>query len=362
DLSPGFASFYPGERVVEASCLFCHANRVEPVEQSRNCYETPVFRGHAIGCERCHGPGDLHVRQHNGEEFPAETKTIVNPKQMDPALREAVCEQCHLQGDFRIERRGRQTFDYRPGLPLHAFWAVFVRAPELGPSRKAVGHVEQMHASRCFRGSNGRLGCVSCHDPHQLPDAGQRVPYYRSRCLSCHDNAQACSLPVEARQEKEDDCAACHMPRFPSGNIAHTAVTDHRILRRPDDSGSGVSPRLPRPGEVPLVNFFQDRQPPGDPDADRDLGVALAYLDRRPGPSGGQRAALALPLLEKAAARRPGDAVASEARGWTLAVLGRTEEALAGYQAVLRDSPHRELTLVLAAQAAERLERLDEAL
>src|SRR5262245_20091524 len=28
DLSPGFASIYPGERVVEPSCLFCHANRV----------------------------------------------------------------------------------------------------------------------------------------------------------------------------------------------------------------------------------------------------------------------------------------------------------------------------------------------
>jgi predicted CXXCH cytochrome family protein len=362
DLSPGFASFYPGERVIEPSCLFCHANRVEPVEQSRNHYRTPVFRGHAIGCERCHGPGELHVRQRNGEEFPAETTTIVNPGQMEPALREAVCEQCHLQGDFRIERRGRQTFDYRPGLPLQAFWAVFVRAPELGPSQKAVGHVEQMHASRCFRGSNGRLGCISCHDPHQLPDPGQRVAYYRGRCLSCHEDTRRCSLPAAARQEKGDDCAACHMPRYPSTNIAHTAVTDHRILRRADSPDGGARPRLPRPGELPLVNFFLERLSRDDPDADRDLGVALAYLDKAPGPFRDQMAALALPLLEKASARRPNDAVAGEARGWTLFVLGRAEEAAAAYQAVLQQVPRRELTLVLAAQAAERLERLDEAL
>src|SRR5262249_24962045 len=63
-----------------------------------------------------------------------------------------------------------------------------------------------------------------------------------------------------------------------------------------------------------------------------------------------------------ASARRPNDAVAGEARGWTLFVLGRAEEAAAAYRAVLQTEPRRELTLVLAAQAAERLERLDDAL
>jgi tetratricopeptide (TPR) repeat protein len=152
------------------------------------------------------------------------------------------------------------------------------------------------------------------------------------------------------------------MPRFASANIAHTAVTDHRIPRRPETADGGARPRLPRPGEVPLVNFFQDRLRPDDPDAARDLGVALAYLDKTPGPFRDQLAALALPLLEQAAARHPDDAAAGEARGWALGGLGRAEEALAAYQAALRAAPRRELTLVLAAQAAERLGRLDDAL
>ena len=80
--------------------------------------------------------------------------TIVNPRRLEPALREAVCQQCHLQGRLRIQRRGREPFDFRPGLPLHLFWSVFVQPPEATRDRKAVTHVEQMMASR----TSGRTG------------------------------------------------------------------------------------------------------------------------------------------------------------------------------------------------------------
>ena len=49
-------------RPVQPECLYCHANRVEPVAGTINRYRPPIFRGHAIGCERCHGPGELHVK------------------------------------------------------------------------------------------------------------------------------------------------------------------------------------------------------------------------------------------------------------------------------------------------------------
>src|SRR5205823_3198677 len=105
---------------------------VHPREGYANRYESPLFdEGHAIGCERCHGPGALHVRD-PGQRDP-ETGidyTIVNPKHLKPDLRAAVCEQCHLEGETRIVRRGRDLFDFRPGLPMQAFWSVFVRAPD----------------------------------------------------------------------------------------------------------------------------------------------------------------------------------------------------------------------------------------
>jgi hypothetical protein len=62
------------------------------------------------------GPGELHVRRRRGQKAdPGDgDDTIVNPRRLEPALREAVCEQCHLQGQARVLRRGRGPFDYRP--------------------------------------------------------------------------------------------------------------------------------------------------------------------------------------------------------------------------------------------------------
>src|SRR5262249_4951018 len=62
DLSPGFESYnYHFDRPIRPGCLFCHANRVEPRPGPINQYQPPIFRGHSVGCERCHGPGELHV-------------------------------------------------------------------------------------------------------------------------------------------------------------------------------------------------------------------------------------------------------------------------------------------------------------
>ncbi len=98
-------------------------------------------------------------------------------------------------------RLDRQAEDYRPGLPFFEFWTVLVPASGQDDHR-AVGQVEQMHESRCFRASQGRLGCISCHDPHELPAPEERVSYYRERCLECHAE-QGCSLPAAVRLAAE---------------------------------------------------------------------------------------------------------------------------------------------------------------
>ena len=57
-------------------------------------------------------------------------------------------------------RRGCGPFDFRPGLPLHLFMSVLVKPAELNEDNKFVGQVEQMYASRCFKESKGKLGCI----------------------------------------------------------------------------------------------------------------------------------------------------------------------------------------------------------
>ena len=181
-------------------CLFCHANRVERITSAVNRYRTPVFPDHAaIGCERCHGPGELHIRR--PEVVEGIDVTIVNPAKLEPSLRDAVCEQCHLIGPTRVSRLGTRSEDYRPGLPFSRFWSVFVPA-ENGSENRFASHAEQMHASRCFRASEGRLGCISCHDPHVLPAPKERVAYFQTRCLACHSDARLQPV-VERSYSKE---------------------------------------------------------------------------------------------------------------------------------------------------------------
>jgi hypothetical protein len=364
DLSPGYdlRNWHFG-RPILVECLFCHTNYVEADRSATNRYRPPVFRGYAIGCERCHGPGELHVRRREQNEAVSGVDyTIVNPRDLQPALREAVCQQCHLKGQGRTVRRRREAFDFRPGLPLELFWTTFVKSAD-SPGAAKTDHVEQMHASRCFQASGGKLGCVSCHNPHAWPQADQRVAYYRGRCLACHQD-QGCSLPLAVRKQrsKDDDCTACHMARGPSTTIVHTAVTDHRIPREAA-GGAPAAPGGAKPlpsGEIHLVPFHRADHTPGADELARDLGVALM----KAGPEFSAEAAArqAAALLAGAVQTWPEDLPAGDALGRALWVEGRREEALAAFQAVLARAPQQEFTLVNAAKAAASLKRLDEAI
>jgi tetratricopeptide (TPR) repeat protein len=352
DLAPGYEnSNLHFHRPAVPLCLYCHANRVEPVAGTVNRYRPPIFRGHAIGCERCHGPGELHVML----PPPVEGKdmTIVNPADLDPPLRDAVCEQCHLNGRQRVLRVDRGDEDYRPGLPFHQVWSVF-EPPAGTAGNRVVGQVEQMHQSRCFRASQGRLWCVSCHDPHQQPAPAERVAYYRGRCLECHAD-RGCSLAVRFR--REDDCAGCHMPRARSTDVIHTATTNHRVLRHGNEEER--SPTVAdRPANVPrsLVQFHHDLLSDRErAEAGRDLGVDVC----RDGPDG---AAMALPLLEAALARRPDDVAAWEAKGFALGLLARGGEGTAAFGTALALEPDRESALSGAAHLAAQGGRVEQAI
>ncbi len=358
DVSPGFE--LPGgmRREVGADCLFCHVDRVEPVLHSANRFREPLFTGQAaIGCERCHGPGQLHVAEREANNPAARPDTtIVNPKHLAPDLRLAICQQCHLQGVARVLRPDREWFDYRPGLPLEPFFTVFVRHPDLADAHRSVGQVEQMAISKCYTGSAGRLDCTSCHDPHEKPDPADAAKVYRDRCLACHAD-KGCSAPAPARQARADSCIACHMPKAASTNIAHTAVTDHRVLRLPAAKSAGSNAR---PAD-PVIPFLAGPRAPPPADRDRDLGVALSMLVRQPPPdllpfraAFGRRADR---HLTAAVAARPGDPAALYHLALTKSGSGGPPgEAVAAAEAAVAAAPDSEpaLTALVDVTAAAR--------
>lgn len=237
DLSPGYTpKQHPRfERRAVDGCVGCHAGRVSFDRDKPNRYGNPPFLEATIGCERCHGPAGDHVAWHEGAGAREGDDPIVNPAHLEPGAREDVCNQCHLQGR-RVVRQGLSAFDFRPGKRIDDVWVVFVKGAGVADddTTRAVGQVDQMHESVCFQQSGGRMGCVSCHDPHAYPAADQRVAFYDNRCLKCHDQ-KGCSLPASERQAEPaaGSCIACHMRPLTASDVPHTSLTDHRILRRP---------------------------------------------------------------------------------------------------------------------------------
>jgi Flp pilus assembly protein TadD len=368
DISPGYGEFDPQpnfERPIQPECLSCHANRFLHVAGTLNRYQPPVFEGHAVGCERCHGPGSLHVGREGSSAEP--DLTIVNPARLSSALRESVCQQCHLQGSFRFTRAGREPLDFRPGLPIQRFWAFFLKTSGSRERFGAVGHVEQMESSRCYRAGQGELGCISCHDPHRLPAPSAKAAYYRERCLACHEQ-RGCALPAAERQARgqADDCVACHMPRPALANIPHTAATDHRIPRgAPGSVPEGLREASRRPRDPLLIDYHWGQMNEEERRASaRDLGVALrlgARLMTATPVLAKAAASEAVPLLESAIRERPDDLLARESLGQALGILDRGEEAIRVYEELLRIQPGREVALRSSGRVLARLRRPDRA-
>jgi len=62
DLPPGFENGANSrfDRKIELECMSCHNGYPQMAEGSENKYDK-VATG--IDCERCHGPGEMHVKE-----------------------------------------------------------------------------------------------------------------------------------------------------------------------------------------------------------------------------------------------------------------------------------------------------------
>ncbi len=247
DLAPGYENQRDPDftRPVPEECVLCHSGTALHVPGSLNQYRTPVFADEGITCERCHGPSERHLADPRPE-------TIINPVRLAPPARDSVCEQCHLFGVARVPNPGKKLSDFVPGQPLEETFTVYHDANPTG-TFKVISQVEQLALSACARRSAGRLWCGTCHNPHGKLE--QSVAFYRSRCLSCHTSSFSPSHPA-----KDSNCVACHMPRRAAKDGGHSAFTDHRIQRRPEErpeppsSGAIVAWREPAP-ELRERNF-----------------------------------------------------------------------------------------------------------
>ena len=335
DLSPGYnEGIFRGfaRRVIDL-CVDCHTGLPVLVPGSHNRFQQPPFRFLKIGCERCHGPGAIHAEQRK-QNAPLKGPvdfSIVNPERLRPEVRDDVCAQCHFSGDARVLQPGKNYLDFRSGTPLGDVVDIFSVAPAIkGTPFVALDQFEQLKMSRCWASSKGRLGCITCHNPHIQLHGAEAADYFRERCLSCHA-AESCRAPAAQRQATSppDNCTLCHMPKRLTENISHSSLTDHRILRTPSET-----PAVLEGGSdaAPPIDLIRATSSSGSREPQLDLrNLALAYSQVAAHyPALGERG---LASLEQAAATLPNDVEIQSAYGLIL-VVARPKDPQRAVQAL----------------------------
>lgn len=291
DLAPGYDRYaFPYlTRPVMPGCLHCHATGLNTVAGTQNRYAAKPFQKSGIGCERCHGPGDEHIARAKSGRLAKQGSGIVNPAKLDADRRDSVCAQCHLLGEVRVFRPGRDWHSYQPGARLSDTMTVFVRA-NAAPGLTVTSHGEKLEQSACKRVAADRLWCGSCHDPHSEPPPEQRASWFRTKCLSCHATAHPCKESLPVRRAKQDDCTSCHMPKSGASDAQHVVYTDHSIPRRPTAAKAAASMELAALGSKA---------------SSRDMALAVAIMAGRTGNNDQQKRAVN--LLAEAEKSNPDD-------------------------------------------------------
>jgi len=333
-----------------ASCLHCHTSNAQiPEEGTENKYSSPLFAHGGITCERCHGDDLSHgvvTKKKSGESAPESAhaagpppKGIINPAKLSPGRRDAICMQCHLEGNAIVEQPGRHLYQFRAGNDLSEFVRYYVLTSDGKEKLRAVSQFEALAQSVCKRSAGDALTCTTCHDPHSAPKPAERVAYYRAKCLSCHGDQFAAKHHVE-----QQDCTACHMPRVQALDVAHTQDSDHRILRVP-----AAPPQNPSadPAAIPSADTQLVQFPPANgPESSRGLALAWSSMAA----AGSQYAAeQAKKFLTEATVQNPDDPLVLQALGYMEESRGMPLQAREHYEHALHVNP---LALDAAANLA----------
>ena len=205
-------------------CLFCHVTDPKSILDQKG----PCASDHAIGCERCHGPGGNHLLAVEGKLAEIDP-AIARPTLASGAQVVRLCAECHSP-------RGQEV---NPNDP-----------------RTARFQGTTLTWSRCYTESDDAMDCVTCHDPHR--NASTSPATYEARCLECHSrdagppSSSGSSAPPSSGPSATDrrrsrrlalrdapgrstcpvnpssGCIGCHMPPV-TGVVPHSTFTDHFI-------------------------------------------------------------------------------------------------------------------------------------
>jgi Tetratricopeptide repeat len=360
--SPGYEfGDYGFNRPILAGCISCHSGRSRPVASTNGRFESPPFTEMAIGCENCHGPGAAHIRAMESEDPPEKGHSIVNPAKLSLDLANNICMSCHQTGNVRVFKEGKTYQDFRPGTPLDDVLSILMVPPtrEAAPQTDHLEHFYSMTLSKCYRASAGRMGCITCHNPHVEPSREEAPAYFNTRCLTCHTQ-QSCKLTLAAREHSTpaDNCIGCHMPKRDVQVISHSSVTSHRILAKPDEGFPETAFHQTTPALPDLIHL---NPIPGKKD---DVVPPLTLLEAYGELAANKPEYIApyLKVLAQLEQTDPDKAIVQAALGRRELKSGKLQEAADHLQRALQIGPPQATVYGDLAEATTKLGRPEEGL
>ena len=259
DLPPGFENGHNSRflRKIGLECMSCHNSYPEFVLGSENKYAS-IPEG--INCERCHGPGSIHVAQRQTGSKVDTSKyidySIVNPAKLTIDAQFDICQRCHLQGNT-VLKEGKSFYDFKPGMKLSDYMTVFLpKYKDADDEFIMASHADRLKQRQCFIQSlkksqntkslkpyQNALTCVTCHNPHvSVRETNPNI--FNDACNQCHEphslnnkknvSSLMCSNSVVIKQiknKKPANCVSCHMPKSGSIDVPHVTVHDHYIRK-----------------------------------------------------------------------------------------------------------------------------------
>lgn len=240
DLPPGFEKGRNSRftRIINEECMSCH--NAMPVMSNTDEYKFLKI-GDGIDCERCHGPGELHVNIHkSGKSIKNQNgidRTIVNPSKLEWQRQVDVCQRCHLQGNA-VLKKDKSFLQFRPGMKLSDFYEVYMPEFKTGNESEFImaSHAQRLQKSQCFiksnnKNSNAKLTCITCHNPH-ITVKETKSESFNSACKKCHNSDSKCSNDINILIKENYNCIKCHLPSSGTSDIPHVQIHDHYIRKK----------------------------------------------------------------------------------------------------------------------------------
>ena len=155
----------PGAQILR--CFQCHSTGPLSLKSGQGILPGEL----GVRCESCHGPGGDHAKA------PSKAN-IFQPKMLNGTGINEQCGNCHRQPP----KPGEDTNWNDPWNARH----------------QPVAFAQ----SACFLKSEGRMTCLTCHDPH-----GAKPVRRDAACQGCHPAPRHSRPPAKAQT-----CVGCHMP------------------------------------------------------------------------------------------------------------------------------------------------------